>query len=256
MTHWFVPALPTCRYFPRRMRYPSATPSTPRLPGRCLVCPMTHCTVFRGHGATVLSPLKTSPARGRVSAAYSSRRPTKRLCSLPGCAGANRRRPRCFLRGRMCLRTACPTVLPACRIVPADPQSARSMRSFRRPRGPRPEKGAAHPVHPRSARAGPAAVRTALPSPVASSCAPTTVTRRQLRPEYAATDRRGPVLDARPSARWCHRAQPLVPSGRAYLDAVRTNAEGAPALRPDLGAARLHPVVRSPAVFGAQTFLS
>lgn len=179
VTHWLVPALPTCRYVPRQLHYPSATPSTPRQPGRCLVCPMNHCTVFRGHGATVLSPLKTSPARGRVSAAFPSRRPSKRLYSLPGCAGANRRRPRRFLRGRMCLRTACATVLPACRIVPADPQSATSMRSFGRTRGPRPEWGAAHPVHTRSARAGPAAVRTALPCPVASSCAPTTVTQRK-----------------------------------------------------------------------------
>ena len=166
VTHWLVPALPTCRYFPRRMRYPSATPSTPRLPGRCLVCPMTHCTVFRGHGATVLSPLKTSPARGRVSAAYSSRRPTKRLYSLPGCAGANRRRPRCFFRGRMCLRTACATVLPACRIVPADPQSATSMRSFGRTRGPRPEKVCCAPRAPKvgTRGAGGGSHRLAVPS--------------------------------------------------------------------------------------------
>lgn len=217
---------------------------------------MTHCTVFRGQGATVLSPLKTSPARGRVSAAFPSRRPSKRLCSLPGCAGANRRRPRCFFRGRMCLRTACATVLPACRIVPADPQSATSMRSFGRPRGPRPELGAAHPVHPRSARAGPAAVRTALPCPVASSSAPTTVTQRQQRPQHAATDRRGPGLDARPSAGWTHRAHPSVPSGRAFLDAVRADVEGTPILRPDLGAAWLHLVVRSPAVSGVQAYLS
>lgn len=184
------------------------------------MCPMTHCTVFRGHGATVLSPLKTSPARGRVSAAYSSRRPTKRLCSLPGCAGANRRRPRCFFRGRTFLRTACPTVLSACPAVPADPKSARSMRSSRRTRGPRPEQGAAHHVHPRSARAGPAAVRTALPCPVASSCARTTVTQRQLRPQHAAAVQQRPGLDARPSARWCHREHPVVPSGRSFLDSV------------------------------------
>jgi hypothetical protein len=127
---------------------------------------MTHCTVFRGQGATVLSPLKTSPARGRVSAAFSSRRPSKRLYSLPGCAGANRRRPRCFLRGRMCLRTACPTVLPACRIVPADPQSARSMRSFRRPRGPRPEKVCCAPRPPKvgTRGAGGGSHRLAVPS--------------------------------------------------------------------------------------------
>ena len=81
-----------------------------------------------------------------------------------------------FFRGRMSHRTACATVLPACRTIPADPQSATSMCSFGRPRGPRPEQSAAHPVRPRSARAGPAAVRTALPCPVASSSAPTTVT--------------------------------------------------------------------------------
>ena len=150
-----------------------------------------------------------------------------------------------FFRGRMSHRTACPTVLPACRIIPADPQSATSMRSFGRTRGPRPELGAAHPVHPRSARAGPAAVRTALPCPVASSSAPTTVTQRQLRPQHAATDRRGPGLDARPSALWCHRAHPVAPSGRAFLDAVQTDAEGTPNHRPDLGAAWLHLVVRS-----------
>ena len=161
-----------------------------------------------------------------------------------------------FFRGRMCFRTACPTVLSACPAVPADPKSATSMRSFGRTRGPRPELGAAHPVPPRSARAGPAAVRTALPCPVASSCAPTTVTQRRLRPQYAAADPPGPGLDARPSSRWCHRAHPAVPSGRSFLDAVRTNAEGALIPRPDLGAARLHPVVRSPTVSGVQAYLS
>ena len=200
--------------------------------------------------------MKTSPARGRVSAAFPSRRPTKRLYSLPGCAGANRRRPRRFLRGRMCLRTACATVLPACRIVPADPQSATSMRSFGRTRGPRPEWGAAHPVHPRSARAGPAAVRTALPCPVASSCSLTTVTQRQLRPQHAAADQQCTVLDARPSARWCHRAHPAAPPGRSFLDAVQTDADGTPNHRPDLGAAWLHLVVRSPAVSGVLAYLS
>jgi hypothetical protein len=241
VTHWLLPAVSTCRYSPGQLRYPRATPSTPRWPGGCRVCPMAHRPVFRGHGATVLPPLKTSPARGRVSVAFPSRRPSKRLYSLPGCAGANRRRPRCFLRGRMCLRTACATVLSACPSVPADPKSANSMRSFGRPRGPRPEQGAAPPVHPRSARAGTAAVRTALPCPVASSCAPTTVTQRTPRPQHAAADRRGPGLDARPSARWCHREHPAAPSGRSFLDAVRNNAEGALIPRPDQGAAWLHP---------------
>ena len=207
-------------------------------------------------GATVLPPVKTSPARGRVSAAFPSRRPTKRLYSQPGCAGANRRRPRCFFRGRMCLRTACPTVLSACPAVPAGPKSANSMCSFGRPRGPRPELGAAHPVHPRSARAGPAAVRTALPCPVASSSAPTTVTPRRPRPQHAAADCRGPGLDARPSARWCHRAHPAAPPGRSFLDAVQTDADGTPNHRPDLGAAWLHLVVRSPAVSGVLAYLS
>lgn len=168
----------------------------------------------------MLSPLKTSPARGRVSAAYSSRRPSRSLYSLPGCAGANRRRPKCFCQRRTCHRTACPTVLSACRTFPADPKSANSMRSIGRPRGPRPEQGAAHSVLSRTARAGPAAVRTALPCPVASSCSLTTVTRRQLRPQHAAADRRGPGLDARPSARWPHREHPAAPSGRSFLDAV------------------------------------
>ena len=64
------------------------------------------------------------------------------------------------------------------------------------------------------------------------------------------------MLDARPSARWCHRAHPSVPPGRAFLDAVRNNAEGALIPRPDQGAAWLHPVVRSPAVSGVQAYLS
>ena len=256
MTHWFVPALPTCRYFPRRMRYPSATPSTPRLPGRCLVCPMTHCTVFRGHGATVLSPLKTSPARGRVSAAYSSRRPTKRLYSLPGCAGANRRRPRCFFGGGCVFgRLAQLFSLRAAssRLTPSPPPACVLSGGLGDP-GRR--RCAAHPVHPRSARAGPAAVRTALPCPVASSCSLTTVTQRQLRPQHAAADQQCTVLDARPSARWCHRAHPAAPPGRSFLDAVQTDADGTPNHRPDLGAAWLHLVVRSPAVSGVQAYLS
>ena len=184
------------------------------------MCSMAHRPVFTGHGATVLSPLKTSPARGRVSAAFPSRRPSMPLFFLPGCAGANRRRPQPFFRGRTCLRTACATVLSACPAVPADPKSANSMRSFGRPRGPRPALGAAHPVHPRSARAGTAAVRTALPCPVASSCALTTVTQRQLRPQHAAAVQQRPGLAARPSARWGHREHPVVPSGRSVLDAV------------------------------------
>lgn len=188
VTRWLLPALPSCRYCPERLCYPRATPSTPRWPGGCWACSMAHRPVFTGHRATVLSPVKTSPARGRVSVAFSSRRPSKRLYSLPGCAGANRRRPQPLFRGRMCLRTACATVLSACPAVPADPKSANSMRSFGWPRGPRPEQGAAHPVHPRSARAGKAAVRTALPCPVASSCTPTPVTRGQLRPQHAAAD--------------------------------------------------------------------
>ena len=73
---------------------------------------------------------------GRASAAFSSRRPSEATVPSPGFAGANRRRPQMFFRGRMYLRTACATVLTACPAVPADPKSARSMRSFGRPRGP------------------------------------------------------------------------------------------------------------------------
>ena len=112
------------------------------------------------------------------------------------------------------------------------------------------------PVLPRSARAGPAAVRTALPCPVASSCSLTTVTQRQLRPQHAAADQQCTVLDARPSARWCHRAHPAAPPGRSFLDAVQTDADGTPNHRPDLGAAWLHLVVRSPAVSGVLAYLS
>lgn len=64
------------------------------------------------------------------------------------------------------------------------------------------------------------------------------------------------MLDARPSARWCHRAHPSVSSGRSFLDAVRNNAEGALIPRPDRGAAWLHPVVRPPVVSGVQACLS
>jgi len=73
--------------------------------------------------------------------------------------------------------------------------------------GPGRSRGAAPPVHPRSARAGTAAVRTALPCPVASKCAFTSVTQRKQRPQHAAADLRGLGLDARPSARWCRREQ-------------------------------------------------
>ena len=217
---------------------------------------MTHCTVFRGQGATVLSPLKTSPARGRVSAAFPSRRPSRRLYSLPGCAGANRRRPRRFFEGGCVFgRLAQLFFLRAAssRLTPSPPQACVLSGG---PGDPGRSRCAAHPVHPRSARAGPAAVRTALPCPVASSSAPTTVTPRRPRPQHAAADCRGPGLDARPSARWCHRAHPAAPPGRSFLDAVQTDAEGTPNHRPDLGAAWLHLVVRSPAVSGVLAYLS
>ena len=55
------------------------------------------------------------------------------------------------------------------RLTPSPPQACVLSGG---PGDPGRSRGAAHPVHPRSARAGPAAVRTALPCPVASSCAP------------------------------------------------------------------------------------
>lgn len=42
VTHWLVPALPPCSHPQRKLRYPRATPSTPRQSGNCWVCPMTH----------------------------------------------------------------------------------------------------------------------------------------------------------------------------------------------------------------------
>lgn len=54
---------------------------------------MVACTAARGQGATVLSPLATSPERVRVSVMYSSRRPSKRLFLLPATPVQNRRRP-------------------------------------------------------------------------------------------------------------------------------------------------------------------
>lgn len=47
-----------------------------------------------------------------------------------------------------------------------------------------------------------------------------------------------------------------MPSGRTFLDAVRTNAEGTSNPRPDLGAAKLHLVVRSSPVSSVQLSLS
>ena len=47
-----------------------------------------------------------------------------------------------------------------------------------------------------------------------------------------------------------------MPSGQTFLDALRTNAEGASIPRPDLGAARLHLAVRSPPVSSVQLSLS
>jgi hypothetical protein len=111
---------------------------------------------------------------GRASAALSSRRPSKATVPSPGFAGANRRRPQMFFRGRMYLRTACATVLTACPAVPADPKSARSMRSFGRPRGP----GRLRCYAPRSSNdgtRGDGGGSHRLTGPVASSCAPADV---------------------------------------------------------------------------------
>jgi len=102
---------------------------------------------------------------------------------------------------QLCSRRAAPS-----RLTPSPPEACVLSGGLG---DPRPELGCcAPPVPPRSARTGTAAVRTALPCPVASSYAPTTVTRWKQRPQHAAADRRGLGLDARPTARWCRREQP------------------------------------------------
>jgi|GEM_PF-3975033 len=115
---------------------------------------------------------------------------------------------------QLCCRRAAPS-----RLTPSPPTACVLSGGLRDPGR---SWGAAPPVFPRSARAGTAAVRTALPCPVASSCAHTTVTRWKQRPQHAAADRRWLGLDARPSARWCRREQSFG------------------ALRPDVSGCRAH----------------
>jgi len=122
----------------------------------------------------------------RASVAFSSRRPSKATVPSPGFAGANRRRPQMFFRGRMYLRTACATVLTACPVVPADPKSARSTRSFGRPRSP----GRLRCYAPRSSNdgtRGDGGGSHRLTGPVASSCAPADVHQSHVCPLHAAT---------------------------------------------------------------------
>lgn len=110
----------------------------------------------------------------RASVAFSSRRASNATVPSPGFAGANRRRPQMFFRGRMYLGTACATVLTACPAAPADPKSARSIRSFGRPRGP----GRLRCCAPRSSNdgtRGDGGGSHRLTGPVASSCTPTDV---------------------------------------------------------------------------------
>ena len=107
--------------------YPEAKPCTPRLwltfgTGRGCVR-----TAWRGHGAGVLSPRKASPAKGRASDTFSSRRPSKRTCSRPGCAGAKPPPPRkVFAWMDVSSGAACATVHPASRAAMPDPTDPRA----------------------------------------------------------------------------------------------------------------------------------
>ena len=156
-------------------------------------------TPSRGQGASVCSPRHGSLAWGERRSCFRRDVQQGPVCSPPGYAGANRRRPRSTRKATV-LSTSAPTVLPAA----APSQLARSFTqpclhgtalgpdTFNVDGAPAPAKRALRgsvierpgpellaasrlPALAQSLRgccAGPAAVRTALPRPVASNCAP------------------------------------------------------------------------------------
>lgn len=126
---------------------------------------MNGCTAFRGQGAAVRSPRKASHARGRASAAFSSRRPAKPLFRRPAAPVRTAAAPERLFRGRPTLQgAACPTVLSADRAAAACPKCGKA--SVRSPAPGDPDRtGTAGGARPsRSACAGTAAVRTAWPA--------------------------------------------------------------------------------------------
>lgn len=93
------------------------------------------------------SPLPASCARGHTSVTFSSRRPSKPLVHLTGCAGANRRRPGPFSRGHCANGDGwrnCSSGTPCFRGLP---RSRHSRRSSVANGGPAEWTGAARHVH-------------------------------------------------------------------------------------------------------------
>lgn len=150
----------------------------------------------------MFSPRHTLRALWRASPTFSSRRSSMSLFYRPGCAGANRRRPEKCLSwmnvasGRLAqlsLLHAEPPGLPqvSIQLAIAEPWGPRLCR-----------RRVAPPLRSKSACAGPAAVRTALPGPVASSCSSYRASKDKRDPHTTQLSPRCTPLYTAPSSVW------------------------------------------------------
>lgn len=171
------------------------------------------CAAGRGQGATVLSPRPASRARARgtdVSVATSVKAnvlPDRLRRCEP------RRRPIPFFsRPDVSRWSASSTLLSACRAIPAAPRCV-SNSLYDAARGPRadtvPRVVALARTFDDGTRWNGGGVRPALPLPVASSCAPTTVSPMPQRPAHATN-----VPSTNAAAR--RAVRPLVPRVRMF----------------------------------------
>lgn len=189
---------------------------------------MDGCTAFRGQGAAVRSPRKASHARGRASPAFSSRRPSKplfrrrlRRCEPPPPQNVFFEGDRPFM-GRLAQLLFRQAVLP--RFAPS---AGRPM--FGRPHPGTPAARAPRTVpHPsRSACAGSAAVRTALPAQSRATRSSKLFAKgtSNLMHDAAVPPDARRWTRRRPSSGLssCNRS---VPSGQAHRESARFEGEG------------------------------
>jgi hypothetical protein len=141
-----------------------------------------------------------------------------RLSFQTGLAGAYRRRPGMFFLGHCLLRDGlrnCLFSMPFHRGLPPSRHIRRSSVVTGDPG--RRQRRCAPMLLTRSACAGTAAVRTAKPVPVASSCSPMSFPQDERALLHAATELQGRRLDTGPSSCWWFQGKPsgAVQAGRS-----------------------------------------
>lgn len=178
---------------------------------------MDGCTAFRGQGAAVRSPRKASHARGRASPASSSRRASKPLFRRPAAPVRTAAAPERLFRGRPVLQGRLAQLFFRQAVMPRlAPSAGRPMFGHPHPGTPtaRAPQTVSHPS--RSACAGSAAVRTALPaqSRATQSSKPFDKGARGLLHDAAVRPNARRWTRRRPSSGESRRGR-VVPSGRS-----------------------------------------